>query len=158
MAGPVDLSKNKWFKKPNKTFRAFEGELIIGDNVHIAPFCVIQAHGGFCMGNNSGFSSGVKIYTLSNHPINPSEPSSEVHFTPLSEKAVYIIGPVVLEENVGVALNSVILSGVTVGRDSFVTPFSFVNRSFESNSVISGIPAKREKPRFPDNAVLEEPL
>jgi acetyltransferase-like isoleucine patch superfamily enzyme len=71
-----------------------------------------------------------------------------VHFTPLSNKVHYVIGPVVLEDNVGVALNSVILSGVTIGTNSFVTPFSMVTNSFEPNSVISGAPARKIKNRF----------
>ena len=125
-----------------------QGELYIGDNVHIAPFCIIQAHGGVFIGNNSGLSSGVKIYSFSNVPTNPYDPSDQVLFTTMCHRSAYLVGSVVLDDNVGIALNSIILPGVHIEKDSFVAPMSLVINSFEKNSYITGYPAKRIKNRF----------
>ena len=59
-----------------------------------------------------------------------------------------IEGPVVLGSNVGVALDAVLLPGVTIGECSFVTIGSVVNRDFCENSLIAGNAASRVGPRF----------
>jgi len=148
MAGPVNLEGKIVKKKSNRNFIWNEGELIIEDNVHIAPFCIIQAHGGVYIGKNSGLSSGVKIYSLSNLPNDPQDISNIIYFTPLNEKSAYFCSPIVIEENVGVALNCVILGGVTIGKNSFISIGSVVLTSIPENSYASGNPAKKIKERF----------
>ena len=148
MAGKANLSERIHKRKVNEDFIGEEGDLIIGKNVHISPFCIIQAHGGFQIDDNSGFSSGVKVYTLSNLPYNPENPSDIVYFTPMADKSAYFISPVVIKENVGVALNCIILSGVTIGEKSFVAPNSVVLTNVSPNSYVSGNPAKKIKDRF----------
>jgi galactoside O-acetyltransferase len=148
MAGQVNLAGRTVKRKRNASFKWEEGELIIEDNVHIAPNCILQAHGGLYIGKNSGFSSGVKVYTLSNLPNDPNDFTKVTYFTPLNEISIYYIGPVVIDENVGVALNSCILPGVTIQKNSFIGPFSLILTSFKENSYISGNPARRIKDRF----------
>jgi galactoside O-acetyltransferase len=150
IAGPVSIDENKLHSKENSHFIGIKGELSIGKNVHVAPFCIIQAHGGVSIGDNSGLSSGVKIYSLSNLPTNPSQPEDMVYFTPLHARSMYLTGPVTLGSNVGVGLNSVILPSVAISDDSFVVTSSVVMSSFDANSTISGSPARRKSDRFMD--------
>lgn len=147
MAGPVDLEGKTVKRKGNTNFKWKEGELIIEDNVHIAPNCILQSHGGLYIGKNSGLSSGVKIYTLSNLPNSPNNPADLVYFTPLDQTNAYYMGPTILGENVGVALNASILSA-TIEKNSFVAPYSLVTGSFGQNSYIAGNPAKKTRERF----------
>ncbi len=149
IAGPVDLENINVKIKKNENFKYSYGELIIEDNIHIAPFCIIQAHGGVHIRKNSGFSSGVKVYSLSNLPTDPKNLSNIVYFTPMDKsKSYYIIGPIVIEENTGIALNSIILPGITIYKNSFIAPNSLVLSDIPENSYASGNPAKKIKDRF----------
>ena len=145
IAGNIDVPEEQLKYKKNNNYNHKEVHLYIGSNVHVAPQCIIQAHGGVSIGDNCGMSSGVKIYSLTNLP---SKPGGEiVHFTPLG-KAYYFKSPISIDDNVGMALNSMVLAGVSINRDSFVAPNSLVLRSFDKNSFISGNPAERIKSRF----------
>ncbi|MBZ0167627.1 MAG: hypothetical protein K8I00_12545, partial [Candidatus Omnitrophica bacterium] len=49
----------------------FEGEIVIGSHVHLAPYCNISGMGGLKIGNNTQIGSMTSIYTytrLSNKP------------------------------------------------------------------------------------------
>ena len=60
-----------------------------------------------------------------------------------------VLGAITLEDNVGVALNTIILPGVFVGGDSFIGANSVLfNQDFTENSLIFGSPAKRKGCRF----------
>ena len=149
IAGPVNEKEINLRKKDNKNFKGIEGELIIEENVHLAPFCIIQAHGGVFIGKNCGFSSGVKLYSLSNLPSDPSNPSKLVYFTPLNrDNSIYLMGPIVIKENVGIALNSIVLPNVTIHENSFIAPNSVVMSNIPENSYAAGNPAKVIKERF----------
>ncbi len=145
MAGKVNIPKEQVKVKQNKNYIYNEGELHIGSNVHIAPQCIIQAHGGVSIGENCGFSSGVKVYSLTNLPDSPND--EIVHFTPLG-KPFYLNSQIDIDENVGIALNSIVLTGVTIEKNSFITPNSVVMTTIKENSFASGNPAKRIKDRF----------
>lgn len=145
MAGKVNISSEQVKVKQNKNYLYNEGELHIGSNVHIAPQCIIQAHGGVSIGDNCGFSSGVKLYSLTNLPENPND--EIVHFTPLG-KPYYLNSQISIAENVGVALNSIVLAGATIEQNSFIAPNSVVMTTIKENSFASGNPAKKIKDRF----------
>lgn len=114
----------KLFRKTNSSFIYNEGELHISKNVHIAPFCVLQAHGGISIGANCGIASGSKIYSLSNHYKNVADPEDkqEYFFTPLAEpeRQSYISSAVVIQENCAIGLNSVILPGTTIPKGTWI--------------------------------------
>ena len=51
-------------------------------------------------------------------------------------------GKVTIEENAKIGSHSVIMPGVTVGRNSIVGAFSFVNKDVPPNVVAYGVPVK----------------
>lgn len=51
-------------------------------------------------------------------------------------------GKVVLKKNCRIGSHSVIMPGVTVGENSFVGAFSFVNKDIPANVVAAGVPAR----------------
>ncbi len=53
-----------------------------------------------------------------------------------------VFGPIVLEDNVFVGINSILLPGVRVGHDSIIGAGSVVTRSIPPKSVASGVPAR----------------
>ncbi len=158
MAGPVNLEKQWVKKRDNINFKWNEGELVIGSGVHIGIFNIIQAHSGVFIGDNVTTSAGVKIYSLSNYPYNENEPSCITYANCMvgNDKPVsYIVSPIVIEDGVWIALNSIILGG-TVGKDSFIASDSLVLNDIPPNSYASGNPAKRIKERFKLEAKIND--
>lgn len=149
IAGSADLNGMIVKKKENKNFRWQEGELIIGGGVHIGAFNIIQAHCGVYIGDYVTTSAGVKIYSLSNYPYDEQNlalityANCMIKDGPIS----YIVSPIVIEDGVWIALNSIVLGG-TIGKNSFVTSNSIVLTDIPENSYASGQPAKRIRERF----------
>lgn len=54
-------------------------------------------------------------------------------------------GPIKLEKNCKIGTHSTIMPNVTVGENSIVAAYSFVNSSIPKNEIWSGIPAKFKK-------------
>jgi len=52
-------------------------------------------------------------------------------------------GPVTLKKNCRIGSHSVIMPGVTVGENSVVGAFSFVNKDIPSHCLALGVPAKK---------------
>jgi galactoside O-acetyltransferase len=149
MAGPVKFNDNSVVKRiENKNFKYEEGELIIGNGIHIGISNIIQAHGGVYIGNNVTTSAGVKIYSLSNYPYDENDLKTITYANCMaSGKISYIISPVVIEDGVWIALNSIVLGG-TIGKNSFISSNSLVYKDIPENSYVSGNPARKIKDRF----------
>ncbi len=133
---------------------ASEGSITIGRNVHVASFCSIQGGGGVSLGDYSGLSHGVKLFSLSDdysggYLTNPTIPEEFLNIKS---------GPVVLQDHVIVGANSVILPDLTVGMGSAVGALSLVNRSLAPLGIFSGVPAKLIKPRAKNFLSLAELL
>ena len=151
LAGPPHLGQRKFQMKENHTYHGAIGELAIGIGCHIAPNSVIQAHGGVEIGDYVGIASGGKLYSMSHHYRNLNdEDTIEYKFSPrAAEKEQFlIVGPVVMENNTALGLNSVVLPCVTIGKNSWVGVNSYVASDIPPNSIASGSPAKVLKKRF----------
>ena len=137
-------------RKKNDSFGFREGELVIGDEVHIAQQCIIMAYGGVSIGDRCGFSAGAKLYSLTNIAYDPADRSKIVSVPFPLDQAHSLAAPVVLEENVWLGLNVLVMPGVTIGRDTFATSNSLLVSSCPANSYLEGQPAKRTRSRFRD--------
>jgi acetyltransferase-like isoleucine patch superfamily enzyme len=153
LAGPDSTDREKTLLE-NHPYAGSPGEVIIGRGVHISPYCIVSGKsGGICIGDYSGLSAKVTIHSFSNHyRSNKNKSDTGICFTPLVEqnKQAMISGPVVLAENVGVALNAVILPGTFIAKNSFVSINSVVlpGSRFSENTIIGGNPAKAIGRRF----------
>jgi len=67
-------------------------------------------------------------------------------------------GPIIIEDDVWIGSNSVILSGVKIGRGSIIGAGSIVTKDVESYSIVGGNPAKFLRKRFDQKTIdkLEE--
>jgi galactoside O-acetyltransferase len=135
------------FLKENPDYPFQEGQLHIGDNVHIAPFTVLQAHGGILIESDCGIASGAKIYSLSNHYRNLNNPDdkNDYVFTPLADasKQAYISSPVVIKTHCAVGLNSTILPGTTIPEGTWIgVNTSVQGRNLKPASIYAGEYAK----------------
>jgi acetyltransferase-like isoleucine patch superfamily enzyme len=56
------------------------------------------------------------------------------------------IGQVTLKQNCKIGSHSVVMPGVTIGKNAVVGAFSFVNKDVPENAVVVGVPAKIVSP------------
>lgn len=142
-----DLLQGKLYRKSNKEFSAIEGEIIIGDDIHICPNCMIIGYGGLYIGDNSTLSAGSKLYSLTNIAYNPDDRSEIISIMPY-EQAPFLIGPIILKSNVWLGLNCIIMPNVEIKKNSFALSNSLVVSNFAENSYVGGQPAVLIKNRF----------
>ncbi|HTE01138.1 MAG TPA: CatB-related O-acetyltransferase [Mucilaginibacter sp.] len=62
-------------------------------------------------------------------------------------------GPIVISDDVWIGSNSVILSGVTIGRGAVIGAGSIVTKDVESYTIVAGNPAKTIRKRFSDTTI-----
>jgi acetyltransferase-like isoleucine patch superfamily enzyme len=142
--GIIDKTKFMVYDK-KVTPKVKEGELIIGRGCHISKNVIIQSFGGVMIGDFTGIASGAKIYSLSHHYKNMKCDDEIIYkftpFAPPTEQSL-IKGPVILEGSNALGLNSVILPGVTVGKNSWIGVCSYVVEDIPPNCLAVGCPAK----------------
>ncbi|SDS88984.1 transferase hexapeptide (six repeat-containing protein) [Mucilaginibacter mallensis] len=107
------------------------GDVIIGDNTLIGMSNVII--GPVNIGNNVIFAQNIVASGL-NHEY------TDVNM-PISQQKI-LVAPIIIEDDCWIAANSVITSGVTVGKHSVVAGGSVVTKSIPPYSVAAGNPAK----------------
>jgi acetyltransferase-like isoleucine patch superfamily enzyme len=54
-------------------------------------------------------------------------------------------GPVILKQNCKIGTHSTIMPNVTIGENSIIAAYSFVNQDVPKNQFWAGIPARRKK-------------
>jgi len=153
LAGRASIDRPSQHRTPEEAALPEPRELVIGNNTHIAQGVLISARGGgVSIGADTTIAAGSKIYSNVNHFRSKADPSDRrVAFTHLvpSDRQFMVAGPVVLEDNCGVAVQVVILPGTLLRRDSFVSIGSVVRGGeFTENSLIEGNPARRAGDRY----------
>ncbi|GEM_PF-474815 len=158
-AGPFSSSPYEKKYVPNSDFHLGEGEVRIGRKVHLSVGCYILGNGGVDIGDYSCLAAGTRVLSLTNHYRSFSEPHRRnVYFTinVPKENACFLYGPIVLQENAGVASHCILLPGLTMEKDSFLAIGSVARGRIESNSIAAGNPAVRIKERFTDSSGKKE--
>ena len=96
--------------------------LNLGYKTDIGAFTYINAKNGVVIEDYVQIGSHCSIYSVST----------------IDEKE----GKIVLKKNCRIGSHSVIMPGVTVGENSIIGAFSFVNKDMPDNVVACGVPAK----------------
>ena len=116
----------------NQPFRCDYGcNIFLGEDCFINFNCTILDEAKVIIGNNAFLGPNVSIYT----PCHPLEPEKRNKFIEWAE-------PVTIGNNVWIGGNVTILPGVTIGDNVVIGAGSVVTKSFSSNVVIGGNPAK----------------
>lgn len=105
--------------------------LSLGYKTDIGAFTYINAKAGVTIEDFVQIGSHCSIYSVST----------------IDDKE----GEVVLKKNCKIGSHSVIMPGITVGENSVVGAFSFVNRDVPDNVMAYGVPAKIVKKLDPRN-------
>lgn len=109
------LTKYNWVVQNKEKFE-------LGYKTDIGAFTYINAKYGVIIEDNVQIGSHCSIYSVST----------------IDNKK----GQVVLKKNCKIGSHSVIMPGVTVGDNSIVGAFSFVNQNIPDNVTVTGVPAK----------------
>lgn len=103
----------------------YPDNLKLGKKTDIGAFSYINAEYGVIIEDNVQIGSHCSIYSVST----------------IDDKK----GKVALKKNCKIGSHSVIMPGVTIGENSIVGAFSFVNKDIPSGVVACGIPIKIKK-------------
>lgn len=109
------MTKWNWLVQGVKNFR-------LGVKTDIGAFTYINASVGVIIEDNVQIGSHCSIYSVST----------------IDKKK----GKVILKKNCKIGTHSVIMPGVTVGENSIIGAFSFVNKDVPDNILVFGVPAK----------------
>jgi len=112
-----------------------EGEIIIGKNSYIGNRSAIASVSGqkVLIGNNCSISHNVRIYTINRNPIDIINNNTEIN----QKKGNVSIG-----NNCWIGANVFINQGIHIGDNVVIGANSVVTKSFPSNVIIAGTPAK----------------
>lgn len=125
---------------------AFLGEVTIGKRVHVAPFSILAAREPITVGDYVGISSGVKIYSNSEHPAGGKRMSGPM--VPEEYKA-FQSKPIVLEKDSFVGANSVLLPGARLGEGAVVGANTVVSKPVKPWEIVTGPHAESMRSRKP---------
>lgn len=143
LAGPASKDRGAYSRK-GEIPGIMEGEVRIGPNCHIAPFVVLQGHGGIKVGADTTVASGSKVYSLSHHYRNSVDPSDPriFKFSSMASKdeQSIISAPVSIGPSAAVGLNSTLLPGCVIEEGAWVASGSVISGKVSSFSVV-GAPA-----------------
>ncbi len=109
------LNKYNWVVRHKKNFK-------LGKNTDIGAFTYINAKNKVIIENDVQVGSHCSIYSIST----------------IDEKE----GEVILKENCRIGSHSVIMPGVTIGKNSIIGAFSFINKDIPENVIAFGVPAR----------------
>lgn len=116
----------------NQPFRCDYGRNIyLGEDCFINFNCTILDEAKVTIGNNSFLGPNVSIFTAC-HPLDHERRNRFIEWAE----------PVTIEKNVWIGGNVTILPGVTIGDNVVIGGGAVVTKSFPSNVVIGGNPAK----------------
>lgn len=120
----------------------FGCNIYLGNNVSINYRCILIDCNEIRIGNNVLIAPGVQINTAS-HPVEWSERKNP-NFDSNPEEyfcRTYAL-PVTIGDNCWIGAGAIILAGVTLGDNVTVAAGAVVTKSFPSNCLIGGIPAR----------------
>ena len=127
------MKKKKWKKPIIKHSKLttynyiiqYPKKLKLGKNFDIGTFTYINCENGVEIGNNVQIGSHCSIYSRST----------------IDGKK----GRIILKKNCKIGTHSTIMPGVTIGENSIVGAYSFVNTNIPKNEIWFGVPAKLKK-------------
>lgn len=163
----VTIGKNVYFRYPEEVeigdnviideFCYFTTGVILGNNIHIGPFCSII--GGkdsiFTMNDFSGLSAGCRIICAGDDFINDlTGPTIPIEFRPHCTKYGYVV----LDKHSLLGTSSIVHPGNVLHEGSATGSMTLVTHDLEPWTIYTGIPAKIHGTRNKENILNMEQL
>ena len=126
--------KGRYFGGVNVTVydsTIISGNVKIGGNTWIGPFCSIDGTGGLTIGCFCCISTGVRVLT-----------HDTVRWALSGGKCEYEYAPTSIGNCCFIGVNSIILRGVRIGNHCLIGAGSIVNRDLPDFSIAAGVPAE----------------
>nr|WP_315026738.1 CatB-related O-acetyltransferase [uncultured Chryseobacterium sp.] len=133
--GKVVIGKYTSISGPSTRICAEVNQVIIGSFCSIASNVVIQE-----------FYHNYDLATTYN---------MQAHFFRTHDSDAISKGNIIIEDDVWIGSNSVILSGVKIGRGAIIGAGSVVTKDVEPYAIVAGNPAKKIRNRFDQKAIDE---
>lgn len=114
--------------------RTFVNPVLVGEYSQINPFTVIYGGSGVFIGDNVMIAPHCMI-AAGDHDYKQTD-------KPIRFAGSITKGPIVIEDNVWIGANCTITDGVRIGRDSVVAANSVVTRDVAPFDIVGGVPAK----------------
>ena len=111
----------------------YGGQIQLGDNVSVNPYCVLYGHGGLTIGNDVLIATGCVIIPA-NHIID--DPTKSIRAQGLRCQGICI------EDDVWLGARVVVLDGVTIGRGAVIGAGAVVTTNIPPGALAVGVPAK----------------
>jgi acetyltransferase-like isoleucine patch superfamily enzyme len=111
----------------------YGGDIDIGVNCSVNPYCVLYGLGGLKIGDNVRIAAHTVIVPA-NHTFD--DPSIPICRQPETKKGI------IIEDDVWIGAGCRILDGVRIGRGSVIGAGSVVTKSIPEMSVAVGVPAR----------------
>ena len=105
------------------------------------------------IGNYCSIGDDVKFILGGNHSINTFSSFPFKYYFNNQECEAISKGPIILEDDVWIGTNTIILSGVILGKGTIVGAGSVVTKSTKPYSIIGGNPAKLLRMRFDETII-----
>lgn len=157
VAGPIDKNASgaEYREKHNDYFTQEPGTIVIGKHAYLSKNCYLIGNGGIHIGDFCTLTPNVVLLSMTNHYASFRDPSNRTiggaHEIP--DRQCYTIGPIVLGKNCFIALNSIVLPGVSILEDSCVLLNSVVSSErVGPNDIVGGNRAVFVKKRYADEA------
>lgn len=108
------------------------GDITIGENTWIGPFCSLDGTGGLAIGAYCSISAGVHIQS-----------HDTVRYAVTGGRHPYEYAPVRIGDCCFIGVNAVILKGVTIGAHAVIGAGAVVTHDVEPYAIVGGVPARR---------------
>ena len=152
--------KMKWKKKNPHNYttikKTFDIEKVTVGKMSYGPLEVYEwgnANEELKIGNYVSIASGVKFILGGNHYYNTFSTYPFRVMCLNEEREAYSNGPIVIEDDVWIATDATILSGVNIGKGAVIAAGSVVVKDVPPYSIVGGNPAKVIKYRFEDKII-----
>lgn len=107
------------------------GDVKIGDNTWIGPFCMIDGSGGLTIGANCSIATGTQIMS-----------HDTVRWAVSGGQEPYEYSPTSIGDCCFLGAHSVIVRGVTIGKHSIIGAGAVVTKDVPEFSIVAGAPAR----------------
>lgn len=153
----IELADNCWIERdvlieagapiPARYTRTMElpdfplatGEVYIGENVRIAPKCVLNGMGGLFVGPNTGIAAHCAVYSITHHYRLDSEQGPEqasMSTRAREDQQSMLVGPVYIGEYCGLGVGCTILPRTSLGRGTWVACGQVVRGTYGPQTLI----------------------